>query len=86
MAPMSLYKVLEEVPALRRFQLVQRAADRVELRVLSDEPEAAFAAAKGALETFFESKELQVAILPSDSPPSPDPISGKFQHVYRAKD
>ena len=86
LAPMSLYKVLEEVPTLRRFQLVQRAADRVELRVLSDEPEAAFAAAKGALETFFESKELQVAILPSDLPPSPDPISGKFKHVYRAKD
>ena len=85
-APMSLYKVLEEVPSLRRFQLVQRAADRVELRVLSDEPEAAFTAAKGALETFFESKELQVAILPSDTPPSPDPISGKFKHVYRAKD
>ena len=58
----------------------------MELRVLSDEPEAAFAAAKGALETFFESKGLRVAILPSDTPPSPDPVSGKFKHVYRAKD
>ena len=36
--------------------------------------------------SFFESKGLRVAILPSDLPPSPDPISGKFKHVYRAKD
>ena len=85
-APMSLYKVLEEVPALRRFQLVQRGEDAVELRVLSDEPEAAFAAAKESLENFFESKGLRAAVLPSDTPPSPDPVSGKFQHVYRAKD
>ncbi len=85
-APMSLYKVLEEVPALRRFQLVQRGEDAVELRVLSDEPEAAFAAAKESLENFFESKGLRVAVLPSDTSPSPDPVSGKFKHVYRAKD
>ena len=85
-APMSLYKVLEEVPALTRFQLVQRGEDAVELRVLSDEPEAAFAAAKESLENFFESKGLRVAVLPSDTPPSPDPVSGKFKHVYRAKD
>jgi phenylacetate-coenzyme A ligase PaaK-like adenylate-forming protein len=83
-APMSLYKVLEEVPALRRFQLVQRSADVVELRLLADDPETAFAAAKGALETFFESKEIRVEVLPSDTPPSPDPVSGKFKHVYRA--
>ena len=38
------------------------------------------------LETFFESKGLQVAVLPSKTPPSPDPVSGKFKHVYRAKD
>ena len=85
-APMSLYKVLEEVPALTRFQLVQQGEDAVELRVLSDEPEAAFAAAKESLENFFESKGLRVAVLPSDTPPSPDPVSGKFKHVYRAKD
>ena len=83
-APMSLYKVLEEVPALRRFQLVQRSADVVELRLLADDPETAFSAAKGALETFFESKEIRVEVLPSDTPPSPDPVSGKFKHVYRA--
>ena len=83
-APMSLYKVLEEVPALRRFQLVQRGEDAVELRLLADDPAAAFAAGKGALETFFESKGLQVAVLPSKTPPSPDPVSGKFRHVFRA--
>ncbi len=85
-APMSLYKVLEEVPGLRRFQLVQRAADRVELRLLADDSPAAFDAAKRALLLFFEDKGLSVTVLSSPIAPQADPVSGKFKHVYRAED
>ena len=82
-APMSLYKVLEEVPKVRRFQLVQRSPEALELRLVADDRGAAFRAAKGALRSFFESKGLSVEILLADDPPQADPVSGKFKHVYK---
>ena len=82
-APMSLYKVLEEVQTVRRFQLVQRAADKVELRLISDNAKEAFSEAKQALNGFFESKGLTEEILLSDEPPRADQTSGKFKHVYK---
>ena len=82
-APMSLYKVLEEVRTIRRFQLVQRSSDRVELRMISDERETAFEQAKHDLQQFFESKGLTVEIILSEDPPQADKISGKFKHIYR---
>lgn len=82
-APMSLYKVLEEVPKVRRFQLVQRSPEALELRLVADDRGAAFQAAKGELGSFFESKGLSVEILLADDPPQADPVSGKFKHVYK---
>ena len=83
-APMSLYKILEEVKAIRRFQLVQTAPDRLELRMVSDAPEAAFAEAKRELQIFFESKGIQgVELNKSDQAPQADPVSGKFKHIYK---
>ena len=82
-APMSLYKVLEEVESIRRFQLVQRASDRVELRITSDAPGEAFDRAKRDLQEFFGSKGLNVEIVPSDLTPQADKTSGKFKHIYR---
>ena len=80
---MSLYKVLEEVKAIRRFQLIQKAPDRAELRLISDDPEEAFAQAKHDLQAFFAGKGLTVEIVPSDEPPQADRISGKFKHIYK---
>ena len=82
-APMSLYKVLEEVKAIRRFQLIQRAVDRVELRMISDNPKEAFDQAKHDLEDFFKSKDLSVKIVLSDSAPEANKVSGKFKHIYK---
>ena len=85
-APMSLYKVLEEVPSVHRFQLIQRAEDRMALRIVADDPAAAFKTAKEALSAFFTSKGLSVEVLLDPAPPQADPVSGKFKHIYRAKD
>ncbi len=82
-APMSLYKVLEEVPKVRRFQLVQRSPKVLELRLAADDRESAFQAAEGELRSFFESKGLSVEILLSDELPQADPVSGKFKHVFK---
>ena len=82
-APMSLYKVLEEVEFIRRFQLIQRAVNKVELRIISDNPVAAFDQAKHDLQEFFESKNLSVEISLSDVPPQTNKFSGKFKHIYK---
>ncbi len=82
-APMSLYKVLEEVKEIRRFQLIQRSYDKVELRLISDNPEGAFDQAKHDLEEFFKSKDLSVKIVKSEDEPRANEISGKFKHIYK---
>ncbi len=82
-APMSLYKVLEEVKSIRRFQLVQRAIDRAELRMIADNPQEAFDQAKHDLQEFFESKGLHVEIVMSEDPPKANRVSGKFKHIYQ---
>ena len=81
-APMSLYKILEEVKSIRRFQLVQTAADKLELRLLSDNPGASFAEALQELTAFFESKGVSgLEISLSNDPPQADKVSGKFKHI-----
>lgn len=83
-APMSLYKILEEVPGMIRFQLVQRAADRLELRLIADDKKAAFEAARSALLEYFAGKGVTaVDIAMSDDPPMADKVSGKFKHVCK---
>ena len=83
-APMSLYKVLEEVKEMRRFQLIQRAPDKLELRMISDEREAAFTQAKKDLTDFFASKGVKgLEITLSEKLPEANKVSGKFKHIYK---
>ena len=83
-APMSLYKILEEVKSIRRFQLVQTAQDKLELRLLADNPDASFTEAVRGLTEFFESKGLSgLEITQSNVPPRADKVSGKFKHILR---
>ena len=82
-APMSLYKILEEVKAVRRFQLVQTAPDCLELRLVCDHPEEVFAEARERLLSFFAARGVaDLRITLSDQAPQADPVSGKFRHIY----
>lgn len=84
---MSLYKILEEVKSIRRFQLVQRAAGRLELRMIAEDRQQAFDEARRELSAFFERKGLAgVEIRLSELPPQADRTSGKFKHIYREFD
>ena len=86
-APMSLYKVLEEVKAVRRFQLVQKSVGTLELRMIAEDRGRAFDDAERRLRAFFESKGLPgVEIRLSDIPPQADRTSGKFKHITRELD
>ena len=85
-APMSLYKLLEEIRRIRRFQLIQTGPARLELRLVSDEREAAFEEARRSLLDFFRSRGVEgLEITLSDLPPQAHPVSGKFKHVCRAE-
>ena len=85
-APMSLYKILEEVKAIRRFQLIQTGQGQLELRLISGQREEAFAQARKELLDFLKTKGIEnVQIVLSQEPPRADPASGKFKHIYRQK-
>ena len=85
-APMSFYKILEEIKAIRRFQLVQTALDKLELRLIAENPIEAFQVAHRELASFLESKELTgIDIALSNELPQSDKISGKFKHVIALK-
>lgn len=84
-APMSLYKILEEVKEIRRFQLIQKDNNRLELRIIADDREQAFEKAKQDLLAFLASKGLNnIEIFLSDKEPEADETSGKFRHIRRA--
>jgi len=83
-APMSLYKILEEVPGIRRFQLVQRASDKVELKLIADDKKTSFKFAKKALSDFITEKGVKsIHIIMSDEDPVADKVSGKYKHIYK---
>ena len=80
-APLSLYAVLKEVEGLRRFQLLQQADDRLELRLTGEEREDCFRRAREALSGYLLQNGVCAEIFLSDLPPQANPISGKFKHI-----
>ena len=83
-APMSFYKILEEIKEITRFQLVQRAKNKLELRMISDNRELAFQKANEELQNFLKSKDLNnIDIYLSNELPQANKVSGKFNHIYK---
>jgi len=83
-APMSFYKILEEVTEITRFQLVQRDLKKMELRIVSNNREVAFEKAKNDLQEFLKNKGIyDVQITLSDELPQANKVSGKFNHIYK---
>ena len=71
-APMSFYKILEEIEGITRFQLIQRSNKKV------------FEIAKKELVEYLNSKNIfDVEIILSISEPQANKISGKFNHIYK---
>jgi len=83
-APMSFYKILEEIKEITRFQLVQKAKNKLELRMISDNRELAFQKANEELQNFLKSKGLSnIDIYLSNELPRANKVSGKFNHIYK---
>lgn len=83
-APMSFYKILEEVEGVTRFQLVQRSKTKLELRLVANDKVKAFDAATKSLGEFLSEKALtNIEIVLSDELPTANKVSGKFNHIYK---
>lgn len=83
-APMSLYKLLQEIKEIVRFQLIQKSKMKLELRIIAENREGAFKKAKKTLVGFLESKGISnVEIFLSEKSPETNKTSGKFNHIYK---
>lgn len=83
-APMSFYKILEEIKEIVRFQLIQRSINKLELRIVSDNKDKAFMVAKNKLQEFLRVKNIyNVDIYLSSELPKAHNISGKYNHIYK---
>ena len=88
--PLALYALLKEVHEIRRFQLVSRPGNKLELRMICEGGQAAqdvFEKAKAQVLTYLGKSGISnVTMYLSEEEPHPHPGSGKFQHVFRAKE
>lgn len=81
---MSFYKLLEGIREIKRFQLMQRSHQELELRLITNEKEVAFEKAKADLQNFLDSRNItDVEILLSDESPQASKVSDKYNHVHK---
>jgi len=81
---MSFYKILEEIPEIKRFQLVQRSYKKLELRLIADDKKIAFNKATKSLQEILNSKSIyDVELILSENSPQTNKASGKFNHIYK---
>ena len=66
---------------MKRFQLVMNDGDVLELRIISENKQAAFEEAAAALTKFFSEKGVNAEIILFDNEPTVNPKSGKFKHI-----
>lgn len=87
--PMSLATVVEETPGVQRFQLIQTAPSRLEVRLETKVPEedaVVWEAVMQRLHTHLTTQGVaMVGVERAAQPPRPDPGSGKFCHVWADK-
>ena len=80
-APMSLYAVLKEVHGIERFQLIQQEDDRLELRLIADNKQEIFKAAKKAVENYLSKNGVLTNVYLSEKLPEANSVSGKYKHI-----
>lgn len=81
--PMALFALLKEIPEIKRYQIVQHAHDRLEVRLTAEDKAAAFSMAKHTLVKYLASKQTIADVYLSELEPQVHPKSGKFRAVYR---
>jgi putative adenylate-forming enzyme len=84
--PMALWSVIKDTPGAYRFQAIQTAPQQLKLRlqakVVSQESEL-WKLVRERIQNYFEGHGLSnVQLILAQEPPTPNPISGKFRHVW----
>jgi len=84
--PLALWSVIKETPEVLRFQAIQTGTERLEIRLQAktagDEVQV-WETLKQRVQNYFEINGLlSVQIVHSEIPPAPNPVSGKFRHVW----
>ncbi|WP_254533414.1 hypothetical protein [Natrinema gelatinilyticum] len=84
--PLALSGVVEDVPGVRRTQLVRTGPStiRIRLEVTSDcDDLVVWERVRAGLETFLEDQGIAgITVERAAEPPQRDPLSGKFRHVW----
>lgn len=78
--PLALYALLKELPGVRRFQMLQREGDHLELRFLADDKKIAFTQSQAVLAEYLQKHGVTAEYILSDEPPQTT-IGGKFKHI-----
>ncbi len=84
-APLSLYAIIKEVHEIERFQLTQMDNNCLEMRLIAQDKENAFAKAKQAVENYLLQNGVSANIILSEKLPEAHPLSGKFKHIIAKK-
>ena len=79
--PISLHVILKKIREIKRFQLIQHEGNRLELRIVAEDRQAAFRKAKHDIESYLASNGITAVMYLSDKLPEAHPVSGKFKQV-----
>ncbi|MGE6716477.1 phenylacetate--CoA ligase family protein [Peribacillus frigoritolerans] len=84
--PLALKTIVEEIPGVKRFQLIQTASDQLTVRLEMDEDNSrdqVWENVREALLDYFATQGLiTISIEKSDELPQRNPKSGKYQHIW----
>jgi putative adenylate-forming enzyme len=84
--PLALWSVINETPGILRFQAIKTGPERLEIRLqakTAGEEVQVWKALKQRVQNYFENHGLlNVHFVHSEILPAPNPVSGKFRHVW----
>ncbi len=85
-APMALWSVMEDTPGVYRFQAIQTGPERIKVRLqvkAGAEESHVWVRLKERVRIYLERHGLgNVQIALSPEAPAPNPVSGKFRHIW----
>ncbi len=86
--PMALWSVIKDTPGAHRFQAIQTAPEQLKVRLqakVTGKEDEIWELVKQRVHSYFEDHGLSnVQLVLAAEPPAPNPISGKFRHVWAA--
>ena len=84
--PMAMWSVIKDTPGVYRFQAIQTAPEqlnvRLQTKVAGDETQVWELVRQRVQDYFVSHGLMNVQIIHAQDSPAPNPVSGKFRHVW----